>query len=113
MPCGKAQAETLSGHLRTSHGQIWLAKRNRRFTGKTHLHHAILQGADRATRQSAGEHRNPAGTGRGIAKEVEASLGRNQHAEDEECGGKRHHSHSRRGEFSFGRQQGQEAGSGE
>ena len=113
MPCGKAQAETLSGHLRTSHGQIWLAKRNRRFTGKTHLHHAILQGADRATRQSAGEHRNPAGTGRGIAKEVEASLGRNQHAEDEECGGKRHHSHSGRGEFSFGRQQGQKAGNGE
>ena len=113
MPCGKAQAETLSGHLRTSHGQIWLAKRSRRFAGKTHLHHAILQGAGRATRQSAGEHRNPAGTGRGIAKEVEASLGRNQHAEDEECGGKRHHSHSGRGEFSFGRQQGQKAGNGE
>lgn len=94
-------------------GKYGLPKRNRRFTGKTHLHHAILQGADRATRQSAGEHRNPAGTGRGITKEVEASLGKNQHAEDEECGGKRHHSHSRRGEFSFGRQQGQEVGSGE
>jgi preprotein translocase subunit SecY len=65
------------------------------------------------TRQSAGEHRNPAGTGRGSAEEVEASQGRNQHAEDEECGGKRHHSHSGRGEFSFGRQQGQEAGNGE
>ena len=56
---------------------------------------------------------NPAGAGRGSAEEAEKGQGGNQRAEDEGCGGERNHSHSGRGEFSFGRQQGQEAGSGE
>lgn len=60
-----------------------------------------------------GEHRKPAGAGRGSAEEAEKGQGGNQRAEDEGCGGERNHSHSGQGEFSFGRQQGQEAGSGE
>ncbi len=52
------KAETLSGHLRTSHEQVRLAERRGRFAGKTHTDLAILQGTGRTTRQPAGEHRN-------------------------------------------------------
>lgn len=53
----------------------------------------------------------------GLEEEAQKKLkkvkGGNQHAKNEERSGKRHHSHSGRGEFSFGRQQGQKAGGGE
>ena len=97
----------------TSHEQVRLAERRGRFAGKAHTDLAILQGTGGTAGQPAGEHRKPAGAGRGSAEEAEKGQGGNQRAEDEGCGGERNHSHSGRGEFSFGRQQGQEAGSGE
>ena len=61
----------LSGHLRTSHEQVRLAERRGRFAGKAHTDLAILQGTGGTAGQPAGEHRKPAGAGRGSAEEAE------------------------------------------
>lgn len=47
------------------------------------LNCAILQGIDRAAKQPAGEHRQPAATGRRSAEKVEAGERGNQHPKEE------------------------------
>ncbi len=69
--------------------------------------------AGRAAGQPAENIENLLGLEEEAQKKLKQVKGGNQRAENEGGGGERHHSHSGRGELTFRRQQGQEAGSGE